>query len=631
MTTTTETVPFQAETRQLLDLVVHSLYTHREIFLRELISNASDALDRLRFEALTNTELLPGDEELWIRIDADSDAGTLRIVDNGVGMSRQEVIDHIGTIARSGSRGFLEALREKGDATAGSPELIGQFGVGFYSAFMVADSVVLVTRRAGEEQGTCWSSSGEGEYTLEEVDGVPRGTSITLHLKPREEDDEGWEDYADPHVLRRIVRRYSDFIEHPVRMLQVTTEEDAEPELETINSQKPLWTRPRSSVEDSEYAEFYKRLTHDWNDPAETIHFQAEGALEYTALLFLPQQRPHDLFDPNHLKPRVNLYVKRVFILADCEELLPQWLRFVRGVVDSSDLPLNVSRETLQHERQIGRIRERLVSKVLSALQRMKDQRPDDFRAFWRNFGTVLKEGLYHDEERRAELAKLAVWETSAGEEAVSLDTYVERKPVSQEAIYVLLADDRAAAERSPHLETFRAKGVEVLFLVDPVDEFVLQRLTEFEGVPLKPIDRGELELDDADDSDAKEREERETELAPLLEAVQSSLGEGVAGVRFSRRLAGSPAVLVAGENEIPAQLRRMLEESGQAVPPEKKTLELNADHALVKRLEALRDGGGEAFDEACELVHDLALIADGTPLPDPARFSELVTKVAGD
>ncbi len=622
MSPNAETVTFQAETKEILHLVIHSLYTHKEIFLRELISNASDALDKLRVEALVDSEMSVDDAGLRIRLEVDPEARVLRVIDTGIGMTREEVVENIGTIARSGTRGFLEAMREAEEKKASLPELIGQFGVGFYSSFIVADRVDIETRRAGEAGGTRWSSDGEGEYTIEDVDRPESGTTVTLHLKPAEESEEGGQDFTKEWILREVVKRYSDFIEYPIEM---ESGEGDDRKVDVLNSRKPLWTRPKSEIEESEYAEFYRHIGHDWNDPLETIHFRAEGTLEYTALLYLPKERPLDLFDPNQARSRVHLYVKRVFIMSDCEELMPPWLRFVRGVVDSADLPLNISRETLQHNRQMGQIRNRLTTKVLDALSGMLEDRRDDYREFWKAFGSVLKEGVYYDDERREEVARIALFSSSTEEEPTTLPEYVERMPVKQTEIYVLLAPELETARRSPHLETFTSKGYEVLFLTDPVDEFVLQRLGELDGRKIRQIDKGEVDIDD--EGEKEEREAREKDLEPLLEAVRKELADHVEAVRFSSRLTESPACLVAGEHDPGPALRRMMQEAGHEAPPAKRILELNAGHPLVETLQALSgdDAKYARFGEYCELVLGQALVAEGSAPPDPARFTKLV------
>jgi molecular chaperone HtpG len=523
------------------------------------------------------------------------------------------------------------------------PELIGQFGVGFYSAFMVAKEVEVETRRAGEEKGTRWTSSGQGEFTVEEIERAEHGTTVVLHLNDLDPEAEGEQDYIADYVLRQVVKKYSDFIEYPIE-LEVGEGDDAK--LETLNSQKPLWTRPKSEIEDDEYLEFYKHLTHDWHEPLDTIHFRVEGTAEYSALLYLPKERPLGLFDPQQQKSRVNLYVKRVFIMEDCEELMPVWLRFVRGVVDSADLPLNVSRETLQHNRQMGQIRKRLTRKVLDTLATLAKDRRDEYVGFWQAFGPVLKEGMYYDDDHRQDVAKIALYpsthvpEPDADAEAdtesaadatpalTTLTEYVERMPVKQKEIYVLLAPDLDTARRSPHLEVLRSKGYEVLFLTDPVDEFVLQRLTEFDEKKICRIDRGEMDLED--EGEKSEREAKEKELEPVLEAVRKELSERLADVRFSNRLTDSPSCLVSGEDDLTPQMRRMLAETGQAAPDPKRVLELNASHPVVEHLKSLQGDDSEyaRFADACELLLGSAYVSEGGAPPDPERYTKLVTEM---
>ncbi|MEW6072722.1 MAG: molecular chaperone HtpG [Planctomycetota bacterium] len=622
MTSTVEKAAFQAETKEILDLVIHSLYTHPAIFLRELISNASDALDKLRLETLRRTGTPIDDGLLRIRLEADPARRLFRVVDTGIGMSRQEVIDNIGTIARSGTRRFLEALRESGEAPAAAPELIGQFGVGFYSSFIVADLVTLETRRAGEPGATRWTSDGKGEYTIEEIERAAPGTTVTLHLRSPEPGDEDFQDFTQEAVLRDVVKRYSDFIEYPVEM--EVGEGDGR-RLAVLNSRKPLWTRPKDEIAESEHSEFYRHLTHDWHDPLETIHFRAEGALEYTALLYVPKERPLDVFDPHRAASRVQLYVKRVFVMANCEDLVPPWLRFVPGVVDSADLPLNISRETLQHNRQMGQIRKRLTTKVIETLAARRDAKRADYREFWRSFGPVVKEGIYYDDEKRTAIAELALFASTAGEADTTLAEYVGRMPVKQKEIYVLLAPALETARRSPHLEAYRARGYEVLFLTDPVDEFVLQRLTEYGGRRIRQIDKGEADLD-AEGEEAK-RAARATELAPLFESIRKELADHVESVRSSARLTESPACLVSGEHDLSPQMRRLLSEGGRDLPAPKRILELNVAHPLVERLRALNENDADhaRFADCCELLLGQALVAEGSPPPNPARFARLV------
>ena len=623
---TAETIPFQAETKRLLDLVIHSLYTHKEIFLRELISNASDALDKLRIEALQDSDLSADPDRLKIRLDIDPEARTLTVSDNGVGMSREELIDNIGTIARSGTQAVAEALSKADEASGALPELIGQFGVGFYSAFMVADDVELVTRRVGlpADGAVRWHSKGDGEYTLEDAERAEHGTTVVLHLKPLEEKDESLPDFTQPQLLREVVKRYSDFIEYPIELERPPSQEGEEATIEVLNSRKPLWTRPKSEIEDSEYAEFYKHVAHDWNEPLETIHFKAEGTTEYTALLYIPGQRPMDLFDPKGIRSRVQLYVRRVFITDECEELLPVWLRFVRGVVDSADLPLNVWRETLQHNRQLGRIQKRLTRKVLEALTSMQKDRAEDYAKFWKAFGPLVKEGIYYSDENREEIAGLARFLSTQGAEPRTLDQYVADMPVKQKEIYVLLAADEKAAQGSPHLEAFRQQDFEVLLLTDPIDEFVLQRLTTFQDRPIRRIDQGEIDLQNEDQKE--ERAESEKELEPLVEAVRKELAEHVTEVRFSKRLTASPACLVVAENELPQHLIRIMREQGQEVPDPKRVLELNATHPLIQHMGELVEQDFARFGESCELLFGLAQLAEGGVPRDPVRFSKLVS-----
>jgi molecular chaperone HtpG len=635
MTETLERHEFQAETRRLLDLMIHSLYRNREIFLRELISNASDALDKLRFEALTRPELLEGDERLRIRIERDAEDRQLVIADNGIGMTRDDVIANLGTIARSGTREFAERLsaveREGGEADA--PELIGQFGVGFYSAFMVAKEVVVDTRRAGDDEGVRWRSKGDGSYTIEPIAKKDRGTTITLHLEPPPiAGDEEAVDYTSEWVIRDVVRRYSDFVAYPIEMEVEREEDDGEGKkktvrvVETLNSMRPLWTRPPAELKPEEHAEFYKHLTHDWEAPRETIHFRAEGALEYVALLYVPSHRPIDFLEAGERPAsRLSLYVKRVFIMSDCEELLPPWLRFVRGLVDSSDLPLNVSRETLQHTRQMAPIRKRLTSKVIEALRSRLESDREAYVSFWKDFGPLVKEGVYGDEEFRKDAAALALFRSTAGETYTTLSEYIARMPVSQKAIWYLAGDDVATLERSPHLEVFKKRGFEVLLLTDAVDEFAMARLHEFDGRPLKSAERGDLDFETADEGDARKKAKEERK--EVLETVKAALGDKVADVRFGDRLTDSVAVLVTGEHGMTPQMLRVLRDARQAVPEDRRVLELNPTHPLVARLAAFPGDSPEAKDYAA-LVLGQAQLGEGKAPDDPVAFNQLVTRL---
>ncbi len=620
-----ETLDFQAEARQLLDLMIHSLYSNKEIFLRELISNASDACDKLRFEALTDEALYEGDSELKVRIHYDKTARTVTVADNGIGMSRQEVVDNIGTIARSGTRRFLESL--SGDA-ARDARLIGQFGVGFYSAFIVAGRVTLTTRRAGlgPGHGVRWESDGRGSYTLETVEKADRGTEIVLHLR------EGEDEFLDGARLRAIVRKYSDSLGLPIVM---PVEGKAEEE-ETVNRAAALWTRPRKEITAEEYNAFYKHVAHDFEDPLAHVHAQVEGRQSYTTLFYIPARAPFDLWDRER-RHGVKLYVRRVFIMDDAEHLLPHYLRFVRGVVDSDDLPLNVSREILQHNRQIEVIRSASVKKILGLLESLAEKEQEKYRRFWREFGRVLKEGVVEDaanRERIAALLRFASTHDASDEENVRLADYVARMKPGQKAIYYVTAESLAAAAGSPHLEVFRRKDIEVLLLHDRVDEWMLTALTEFDGKPLHSVARGELDLGELEDKDERERRaEVGDRLKPLVERLQKSLGEKVKAVRISHRLTDSPACLVVEEQDLAPGLRKILEAAGQALPASRPILEINPDHPLVKRLEDVDDE--TTLDDWAQLLFGQALLAEGGQLEDPAAFvrrlNRMLTAQAGD
>jgi molecular chaperone HtpG len=619
-TTTSGRHEFQAEVRQLLDLMIHSLYSHKDIFLRELISNASDALDKLRFEAITRPELLPAGD-LEIRLEPDATARTLTVWDNGIGMSRDEVVQNIGTIARSGTRQFLETVRDqKGQVP---PELIGQFGVGFYSSFMAADRITLVTRKAGEERATRWESSGDA-YELADAERDTPGTTVTLHLKPVDEED-GLRDYTQEHVLREIVRRYSDFVAYPVRLKG-----------DTLNSMKAIWARPKDEVTGEQYAEFYKHLTHDWNDPLEHVLVRVEGAVEATALLYVPSKAPFDLFLRDGQRRGVHLYVKRVFIMDDWEALLPPWLRFVRGVVASDDLSLNVSREILQKDRQIQAIRKHLARRLLGALKEMKEQRPEAYRTFWTEFGPVLKEGLLgfdENQDRVLELVLAGTTDRSAAAGLASLADYAGRLKEGQDAIYYMTAASRAAAERSPHLEAFRAKGYEVLFFTDPVDELWLRPGREFQGKKLVSVAAAETTPEGTDEEARRAeeaRKEQEESLRGLLDTLRAKLQDHVKDVRLSSRLTESPACLVGDPGDLSPHLRELLRRSGQEAPPAKRTLELNPSHAIVARLRDLHaaDRNDPKLALYADLLYGQALLAEGAPLPDPAAFSRRLAEL---
>ena len=619
-TSTKETLGFQAEVKQLLQLMIHSLYSNKEIFLRELISNASDACDKLRFEALTDKALLENNAELKICVAFDPKARTVTVSDNGIGMSRQEVIDNVGTIARSGTREFLDQLT--GDA-AKDAHLIGQFGVGFYSSFVVADKVTLVTRRAGltAEHGVRWESDGSGEYTLEMVEKADRGTEVTLHLR-----DDATE-FADGTRLRTILRKYSDHITLPILMKEEewdkesgkyrTTGKDV-----TVNQASALWARPKSEISDEQYAEFYKHVAHDFEVPLVWSHNRVEGRKEYTQLLYIPARAPFDLWDREQRRG-IKLYVRRVFIMDDAEHLMPHYLRFVRGVIDSNDLPLNVSREILQESKDIETIRAGSVKRVLAMVEDLAENQKEKFTTFWREFGRVFKEGVGEDHTNRDRIAKLLRFSSThkdADEEIVSLADYVARMKPEQEKIYFVTAESFAAAKASPHLEVFRKKGVEVLLLGDRVDEWMMSFLTEFEGKKLQSVAKGALDLGMLEDeADKKAQQQEAVEHKDFVERIKKSLGERVKDVRVTLRLTESPACLVADEHDMTANLQRMLKAAGQKVPMAQPILEINTRHPLVQRLQAEVDES--RFGDLAAVLFDQSLLAEGGQLDDPAGF----------
>ncbi|MEU5665823.1 molecular chaperone HtpG [Streptomyces longwoodensis] len=625
----TETFEFQVEARQLLQLMIHSVYSNKDVFLRELVSNASDALDKLRLAALRDDGLDVDTSDLHIEIETDPEARTLTVRDNGIGMSYEEVGQLIGTIAHSGTAQFLKELQEAKDA-AGAEGLIGQFGVGFYSGFMVADEMTLVTRRAGEDRGTRWSSRGEGTYTLETVDDAPQGTSVTLHLKPADPENQ-LHDYTSPWKIREIVKRYSDFITWPVRMTPDSKGEGEEtPGPETLNSMKALWARSRDEVSDEEYHELYKHVGHDWRPPLETVRLQAEGTFEYQALLFLPEHAPHDLFTQGYRRG-LQLYVKRVLIMDDCEALLPPYLRFVKGVVDAQDLSLNVSREILQQDRHIRMIQRRLTKKVLSTVKDLKAKDAERYATFWREFGAVVKEGLLSDTENRdAILAVASFASTHAEDEPTTLQQYVERMGDGQDDIYYMTGESRESIENSPHMEAFRAKGVEVLLLTDPVDEVWVDAVGEFEGKRLRSVAKGEVDLDaQGDGASGEEREKQGEEFAGLLGWMKEQLGDEVKDVRLSSRLTVSPACVVSDAHDLTPALESMYRAMGQEVPQTKRILELNPDHLLVKGLnQAYKDREDRSgLVDTAELLHGLAVLAEGGRPKEPGKFVRLVAE----
>ncbi|HLR29353.1 MAG TPA: molecular chaperone HtpG [Paenalcaligenes sp.] len=622
----TQTRGFQTEVKQLLHLMIHSLYSNKEIFLRELVSNASDACDKLRFEAIDQPDFLSGDPEMRIRIDYDTEARTLTIDDNGIGMSYDELIANLGTIARSGTKEFLGQLTgdKKKDA-----HLIGQFGVGFYSSFIVADKVSVLSRRAGlpEDQAALWTSEGEGEYTIEPAEKAGRGTTITLHL--RNDEDE----FLDGWRLREVLRRYSDHISIPVQMRAEEWDEESKEqkktdEWETVNQASALWTRPRNEITDEQYIEFYKHIAHDYEDPLTWTHNQVEGRSEYTQLLYIPKRAPFDLWDRD-AKHGLKLYVKRVFIMDDAQQLLPGYLRFVRGVVDSSDLPLNVSREILQESRDVRSIREGCARRVLSTLADLAKKDKEKYAQFWTQFGQVLKEGTGEDagnRERIAKLLRFASTHNDSSVQDVSLEDYVSRMKDEQKHIYYVTADTYEAAANSPHLEVFRKKGIEVLLLSDRIDEWMLSFLTDFDEKDLVSVAKGGVDLDElADEDEKKHHEEVAERYKPLVERLQKSLGETVKEVRVTMRLVDSPACVVVDEGEMSPHFLRLLEAAGQEAPTVTPILEINPEHSLIEHIEKVED---ERFDEWAELLLDQAMLAEGAQLKEPARFVQRMNRL---
>jgi len=629
-----EVFQFQAETRHLLDLMIHSLYTNKEIFLRELISNASDALDRLRFEAITKLEMMEDDSKLEIRLEVNPKARTLTISDNGIGMSRQEVIDNIGTIAKSGTRELRQKIKE-GASDEILNELIGQFGVGFYSSFMVADKVTLLTRRAVEEPATYWESTGNGEFTISEANKQKRGTSITLHLKPVDLES-GIDDFTDKWILARTIKRYSDFVSYPIvykdEREKAGAEEETVVEDKILNSMKPIWVRPQSEVTDEEYAEFYKHFFYDTEAPWKTISARAEGRLEYQALLFIPSKAPRELFY-HAFESGLRLHAKGVLIIEKCADLLPRYLRFIKGVVDSSDLPLNISRQMLQQERQIKQIQKWLTKKVLDTLKNVHENDPINYLSFWQQFGRALKEGVSSDFDNKNDLISLLLFASSNDpENLTSLKDYVARMKEDQKDIFYLAGESRSVVENSPHLEAFRDKGYEVLYLVDPVDELVVQFLTEFDGKQLKSIGKGTVKLGSEEDSarEAEEIKQKQEEAAELLQFMQQSLDQYVKDVRLTNRLRTSPVCLVGSEIDYSPQMERLLQIGKGGGPRQRRIMELNPQHAIFTRMLARfqTQKDDPMLVKYAHLLLGYGLIAEGSPLVDPVEFNRLVAEL---
>ncbi len=610
-----ETLGFQAEVKQLLDLMIHSLYSNKEIFLRELISNASDAIDRLRFDALSDASLYERDAEFKIRVDYDKEARTITISDNGIGMSREEVIEHIGTIAKSGTHEFFQSLT--GDKQKDA-NLIGQFGVGFYSSFVVADQVTLTTRRAGQasSEGVRWESQGQGAYTIETLEHPARGTEVTLRLR------EGNDEFLDGYQLRSIIRKYSDHIMLPIVMKKEGGEDKEQPEDEVVNSASALWTRSKSEISEEEYNEFYKHISHDYNDPLAYVHSKMEGTQEYTLLLYIPSQAPFDLWTREH-HHGVKLYVRRVFIMDDAEKLMPRFLRFVRGVVDSNDLPLNVSRELLQQNRLIDTIRSNATKKVLGLLSDLDRNNTEKYATFWKEFGRVLKEGIVEDRNNHEAIAKLLRFSSTTSPsdtQDLSLETYIGRMKEGQDSIYYMVADSYAAAKDSPLLEIFKKKNIEVLLLSDPIDHLIFPELREFQGKQFQSVSKGEIDLSKFEDEQEKEEQQKTADEAKdLLAHLKTVLGDKVKDVRVTTRLISSPACLVVDEYGIDPSLKRLLEASGQKVPFDKPILEVNPLHAITRKMKDEQDE--QRFADWANILFDQSVLSSGETLSDPIAF----------
>ena len=618
-----ETLNFQTEVKQLLHLMIHSLYSNKEIAIRELISNASDAADKLRFEALNDNKLYEGESELKISVDYDKKNRTISISDNGIGMSRDDIVENIGTIARSGTKEFLTKL--SGDQ-AKDAHLIGQFGVGFYSAFIVADEVTLETRKAGEKDAFRWQSKGDGEFTLEAIEKKTRGTTVTLHLK-KDEDE-----FLDDWRLREIIKKYSDHITLPITMKKtdfkdgesIKTDED-----ETVNDASAIWTRNKKDIKDKEYKEFYKNISYDSDDPLAYFHNRVEGTQEYTTLFYIPSKAPFDLYDRER-QHNVKLYVKRIFIMEANEKLMPQYLRFVKGVIDSSDLPLNVSREILQDSKQVETIRSGSVKRILSSLEDLAKKKPEDYKKFWSQFGRVLKEGPAEDfanKEKIASLLRFSSTYDESEEQTVSLQDYIDRMKPEQEAIYFITADSYAAAKNSPHLEIFKKKKIEVLLLGDRVDEWLVANLNEFNGKKLQSIAKGDLDLGKLEEEKEKEEKKKvEADAKTLVEKIKSSLGDRVKEVKVTHRLTDSPSCLVVGEHDISGNLERILKAAGQQTPENKPILEINPKHALIQKLDGFKESSD--FDEYASVIFDQAILAEGGQLEDPVSYVKRINQL---
>ena len=618
-----QTHSFQTEISQLLDLMINSLYSQKEIFLRELISNSSDAIDKRRFEALTDSALLNDEEELAVTITSDKEANTLTISDNGIGMTSDEVIENIGTIARSGTKKFMQALSQNKEDSDGI-DLIGQFGVGFYSVFMVADKVSLATRKAGTDEGSLWESDGKGEYTMAAADDAAIGTQITLHLR------EDAAEYLDDFRLKHVVNKYSEHISIPIKMLAPAATDDegkeiegAEREFETVNKGTALWARPKSEVSEEEYNNFYQSLSYDPDAPLSTLHHKVEGNMEYTSLLFIPKKAPFDLWNRDSRKG-IKLYVRRVFIMDEPDALMPNYLRFVKGVIDSQDLPLNVSREILQSDRDIGKIKARAVKRILDELTRIAKNEKEEYQSFWGEFGQVIKEGVVEDvpnKDKITPLLRFASTHNNDAEQSVSLDDYIARMPDDQDAIYYITAETYQAAKGSPHLEVFSKKGIEVLLLTDPVDEWLVSSLFDYQEKSLKSVSKGDLELSD---DEKQTQDEQKEALSDVTSELQTALGDLVKEVRLTHRLTESPACLVADESDPGANLERIMKAMGQDAPSTKPILEINPDHDIIKQL----DPKSKQFSDWAQVLFDQAALSEGAQIKNPANYVKLVNRL---
>ncbi|GBD97126.1 MAG TPA: molecular chaperone HtpG [Nitrospirae bacterium] len=627
---TKENLEFKTEVKQLLDLMIHSLYSHKEIFLRELISNASDAIDKARYESLTNSSIMENEKEWKIKLTADKEAGTLTVSDNGIGMTKDEITKALGTIAHSGTKDFLAALQKK--EAKDNPELIGQFGVGFYSSFMVADRVTVISRKAGQDRkdGVKWESSGDGFFTVEDVEKEKKGTDVILHLKEDEKK------YLEEWEIRSIVSKYSDYIEHPV-VMDVEREKDSElkkgekvklKEEEILNSQKAIWLKDKSGISENEYNEFYRHVSHDFTDPARVIHFKAEGTSEFSALIYIPSRAPHDIYYKDYrIGPR--LYVKRVQIMDHCEELIPVYLRFIKGVVDSSDLPLNISREMLQSDRQIDIINKNITKKVLDTLEDMKKNEYDKYLSFYKEFGRILKEGIHFDFSRKEKLADLLLFESTKKSpgEYTTLQDYVDRMPEGQEAIYYIIAGSREEAAGSPYIEKFREKGYEVLIMLDEVDDVIMNSLNEYKGKKIKSVVKGDIKLDESEKAEKKKAEKKFKE---LIELIRFQLKDEVKDVRLSGRLKDTACCLVAEEGAMDPHMEKLLQSMGQSIPENKRILEINPGHPLFEAMQAVfeKEPKSLMLEEYIKLLYDQALLLEGSKPKDPAAFAGAVTKL---